>query len=293
MKKVSIVLPVYSTSENLDRCLESLVNQTLEEIEIVIVDDDSNEKSFAILKDYEKRYIDKIKVVKERAESRGVARNSGILSSSGEFIALVNSNDKVEPEMYEKLYKKAIEDYSDVVICDYYIMGEEKDELIESYKFNNSNNMDKNEIIYNDCHCSFNKIYRRHVFKNSLFPLSFTYPDLATVPILLHKARRISKVNEALYYYKINENSEINPNKTLGSNFFDIFKALDRLTTYFMEVGQKELIEGMYAKYAMKHIEYINNNKVGFFKKRKFRGIVMDSLTINFPNFKENSYFNK
>lgn len=125
MIKVSIVVPVYNVEKYLKKCLDSLVRQTLEEIEIILVNDASPDKSDIIMEQFRERYPDKIKCIylKENL-SQGGARNQGIKIATGEYITFVDSDDYVDVTMCEQLYKKAEETGSDIVICDAYRVWE-------------------------------------------------------------------------------------------------------------------------------------------------------------------------
>lgn len=106
-KKVSVVVPVYNTEAFLVDCLDSLVNQTLDEIEIVVVNDGSPDGSQAIIDDYAARYPDKIVALSKPNGGLGSARNAGIARATGRYIGFVDSDDFVEPDMYQHLYEEA------------------------------------------------------------------------------------------------------------------------------------------------------------------------------------------
>ncbi|EOQ19521.1 hypothetical protein KOY_01821 [Bacillus cereus VDM021] len=116
--KISIIVPVYNVETLLGRCLNSLTSQTLEDIEIIMVNDGSTDKSAGILNEYAKK--DKRIIVIEK-ENGGVssARNAGIQTASGEYIGFVDPDDWIDMEMYETLYKEAVQGKADVVMCTY------------------------------------------------------------------------------------------------------------------------------------------------------------------------------
>ena len=116
--KVSIVVPAYNVEQYLDRCLDSLLRQTLTDIEIIIINDGSTDGTQKII-DYYKCLHPQIKSI--TTENRGLseARNLGISLCSGEYIGFVDSDDYVEPEMYDKMYSLATDKNLDVVACDY------------------------------------------------------------------------------------------------------------------------------------------------------------------------------
>lgn len=118
MVKVSIIVPVYNVENYLRECLDSLVNQTLQDIEIICINDGSTDNSLAILQEYSAK-DSRIQVISKNNEGQGVARNNGIDIASGEYIAFVDSDDYCEINMYEKLYNTAKEFDADLVECCY------------------------------------------------------------------------------------------------------------------------------------------------------------------------------
>lgn len=103
MPKISIIVPVYNTEKYLKKCLDSLINQTFKDIEIVIINDGSTDNSEKIIKEYEQKYSDKIKSYKKENGGLSSARNYGISKANGEYIAFVDSDDYVDLEVFDKL----------------------------------------------------------------------------------------------------------------------------------------------------------------------------------------------
>lgn len=124
MAKVSIIVPIYNAEKYLERCLESIINQTLKDIQIILVNDGSTDNSLSICRKYQA--IDE-RIITINKENGGVssARNTGIENAQGEFIGFIDPDDWVEPDMYEKLYKQAKQIKADVCMCNY---------IIEQYK---------------------------------------------------------------------------------------------------------------------------------------------------------------
>ena len=114
--KVSVIVPIYNVEKYLDRCMQSLLNQTLKEIEIILVDDGSPDNCPQLCDAYAKKDL-RIKVIHKQNAGLGFARNSGIDRANGEFIAFVDSDDYIETTMYENLYNEAIQSNSDAVFC--------------------------------------------------------------------------------------------------------------------------------------------------------------------------------
>ena len=115
---VSLLIAVYNTETYLERCLDSLLNQSLANIEIVAVNDGSTDQSPAILETYQKR-DERIRVIHQQNRGLGAVRNKGIEAARGEFIAFIDADDWVEPDYCLRMYEKAKADQADLVICEY------------------------------------------------------------------------------------------------------------------------------------------------------------------------------
>ena len=119
--KVSVIVPVYNVKDYLVQCMDSIVNQTLKDIEIICVDDESTDGSYDILQDYAQR-DDRIKVIKQKNGGAGAARNNGMQYAAGEYLSILDSDDFYELDMLEKAYNKVKETESDIIVfaCDHY-----------------------------------------------------------------------------------------------------------------------------------------------------------------------------
>ncbi|MDD4509937.1 MAG: glycosyltransferase, partial [Oscillospiraceae bacterium] len=117
MRKISVIVPVYNVERYLRTCMDSLVNQTLEDIEIIVVNDGSPDNSLSILEEYEKKYAEKVSVYSIENHGVSYARNYGADRAEGEYLLFVDSDDFVEPQMCEMLYEKAVNDGNDLVLC--------------------------------------------------------------------------------------------------------------------------------------------------------------------------------
>ena len=117
MKKVSIIVPVYNVEKYLAKCLDSLVNQTLEDVEIIVVDDGSRDNSKQIIDEFQTKYPDKIKSFVKENGGLSDARNFGLDRANGEYIGFVDSDDYVTAEMFEEMYSLAQKYDAEMVIC--------------------------------------------------------------------------------------------------------------------------------------------------------------------------------
>ncbi|MBQ8868899.1 MAG: glycosyltransferase [Oscillospiraceae bacterium] len=115
---ISVIIPIYNAEKYLKKCIESVLSQTLKEIEIILVDDGSTDGSGAILDEYAEKY-DNIKVIHQENAGPAIARNVGIANARGEYIGFVDSDDYIAPDMYEQLYTTAIKHNVDIVTGDF------------------------------------------------------------------------------------------------------------------------------------------------------------------------------
>lgn len=121
LPKVSVVVPIYNVEKYLKQCVDSLLNQTLKDIEIILVDDGAKDGSGKIVDEYKNKFTN-VKVIHQANGGLGPARNTGIENATGEYIAFVDGDDWVQSNMYEKLYATAQKSNSDIVVsghCDY------------------------------------------------------------------------------------------------------------------------------------------------------------------------------
>lgn len=214
--KISVIVPVYNTQDYLKKCLESIVNQTLTDIEIIVVNDGSTDKSLDILKNYQFKY-DNIIIINKQNEGQGAARNKALEICKGDFIAFVDSDDYIEENMLESMFSKSLESDLDVVVCNYKYVNNTEQER----KNDNSPVLDEQEIISNvECikrflvtetieGFSWNKLFKRELFNinNIRYPEGMKYEDIPTIVSLLINAKKIGFINSKLYNYVTRENS--------------------------------------------------------------------------------------
>jgi glycosyltransferase involved in cell wall biosynthesis len=208
MIKVSIIVPVYNVEQYLRRCVDSLLSQTLEDIEIILINDASPDNSHLIMQEYEKAYAPKVKCIylKEHLFMGG-ARNKGIELASGEYLTFVDSDDGVEPEMCEKLYNKAKEYNSDIVFCDYDLRWEATGKIrnklmVANPQMGKVTSIKLKSLLFAD-HYPWAKLIRRSIILNHqiYFPENKMYEDIPATRFYLLYSERIDKVNICLYHY--------------------------------------------------------------------------------------------
>lgn len=229
--KVSIIVPVYNTERYLPKCLDSLLNQTLDETEIIVVNDSSPDDSQKIIADYQNRYP-QIKGFSKENSGVGDARNFGLSRATGEFIFFADSDDFVAPDALEKLYATAKREQSDVVVCGYNVFDENGRDIGYRSSLNTSAGDDlKLQVMLEDS-AVWNKLYRRDLLteNNLRFRSRVWYEDIDFQIGVLLNCRSISYVGEGLYNYLVRQGSIMN-NSDIRKNT-DILKAFDQIAAY-------------------------------------------------------------
>ena len=289
MKKVSIIVPVYNTAKYLNGCIKSLLHQTLEDIEIILINDGSPDESESIIKKYKDK---RIKYISKKNEGIGKTRNLGIDSATGEYISFIDSDDYIEPNFCETMYEKAIKDNCDIVICDYY---EDHFDGLKEIRFPTflDASLKENPNIINMVNLGpCNKIYKRSLFKNkdNRFVENLKYEDAPLVVKLLLSAQKIGKVDECLAHYVIHENSETT---IRDERIFDIIKITDimvnDLKKYdYMHDAMVNIAVMVLTDYTIQQ-RYINDSEL----RNKFIDMAFDYLDELDPNWKNCNYLKK
>ncbi|WP_432204877.1 glycosyltransferase [Cetobacterium somerae] len=230
---LSVIIPAYNVEKYIKRCIDSVLNQSLKEIEIIIIDDGSKDKTSDICLEISTKNSN-IKYKKVENSGCSAARNLGILMSTNKYIAFLDSDDWVDQDMYEEMIKVAEKNDSDIVICGFKKLNEEK-KLLSTVKILEKKNKDD----YIDCKTEWfsspcNKIYKRDlILKNNIKFLTnvYTGEDMFFNFKSLFFSKKISSINEAYYNYFMNESSVSNNYK----NRTDIYIVIDELVKFYKE----------------------------------------------------------
>lgn len=205
--KVSIIIPVYNVEKYLSPCLDSLISQTLDEIEIVAVNDGSTDGSLQILEAYQQRYPQKVFVYSTENHGVSHARNYGFFKSRGEYVWFVDSDDYVELDACRLLYEKATTDHNDLVLFRYYNVDEatgQRKEYINSCYNQNFTVAQKPYELPAVSPYPWIKFIHRNLFEGLHFPEGIRFEDLPVAYLLAAKARSIGYIDECFYNYRKN-----------------------------------------------------------------------------------------
>ncbi len=205
MKKVSVVIPAYNAHDTLARCLGSLVHQTLEDIEIVVVNDASKDDTWEIMKRCEAQFSEKMVIINSEINSGcGGARSIGLDAASGQYIGMADSDDYVAPDMYEKLYNRAIETGADIVDCGFYRESVDKALLTVSDDLEGELNDHKRSKLIASGGYLVTKIFKNELFNDPPVRMQKNMAALEDLEILIYmylRAGSIAAVKEVLYNY--------------------------------------------------------------------------------------------
>lgn len=289
MAKVSVIVPVYNVERYIRKCLESLVNQTLYDMEIIVVNDGSTDLSKNIIEEYTSQYSN-VKYYKKENGGLSDARNYGMKYATGEYIAFLDADDYIDAKTYEIMYEKAQKENSDIVECNFYwVYGKRKKKDIGEKYDGKTEMMEKARVV------AWNKLYRRELIENLQieFPKGLQYEDVEFFYKLVPYIEKVSFVKEPLIYY-------IQRKKSL-SNFQnektrDIFTVLENVILFYKS-------KNLYEKYK-EELEYTYTRlllcssfkRITKIKKESTRIELLNEtwvkLNTMFPNWKENQILN-
>lgn len=243
--KVSVIVPVYNSSKYLDSCLKSLVNQSLDELEIIAIDDNSLDNSLEILKTYQNMYPGKLRVYHNEINmGQSATRNRGIKLASGEYIGFLDSDDYVNYEMYKTMYEGAINNGNPEVVVtgltfvknNYYLENSFKGlakSMGKNYEVENNS-----EIILNQSPSVCNKLFRSDTIKDKLFLDGRMWEDVAFSFAKMFNANNILVFNNKDYFYRRRADEGVSSEGyKVNSKLLDIFAVADKIEEETKEQG--------------------------------------------------------
>ena len=246
MVKISVIIPVYNVEKYLKKCLDSVIGQTFSDIEIICVNDGSTDASLSILEDYAKS-DNRFKVYSKNNGGQGSARNLGLKNSSGDYVYFIDADDYIEENMFEKLYRNAISNNSDIVVSKIARFNDESDEINYNNPGFNFENQFKNvdfdnfsftysdikKYVLNSSFAPWMKLFKKEFLSKNNFQFveNLFYEDVLFHVQTFLKAERISFSPNFFYYYRNNPTSTMNTSE----NGYDIFGIIDLVEKFLKE----------------------------------------------------------
>ena len=247
--KISVIIPVYNTGKFLEKCLESVIKQSLKEIEIICVNDGSTDNSLEILQDFAKK-DKRIVVVNQKNRGASPTRNKGLKATKGKYIYFIDSDDYLEERtMLEEIYNKCEENDLDMVVFDYYNDFGNRKEYVKNIEISNDILINKEEYIKDLINGKWGisiwgKLVKKDIFiENSIkFPENiFMGEDLLTSLKLVFFSKKVGKLNKAFYNYVQHENQ--------GTKITKKEKAYEDLFYLYMEIEKFLKKQNIFFKY--------------------------------------------
>ena len=248
MIKVSVIIPVYNIEPYIDKCIQSVITQTLTDIEILIINDGSTDNSKKKCEEYEK--IDKrIKVIEKPNGGLSSARNTGLIYAKGEYISLIDGDDYIDKDMLEILYSNARKYNADIVECGARWVYPEAIKYVASTEKIICNNIESlTYFLESKCFTAvaWNKIYRRNLFDNITYPVGCIHEDIATTYKLLYKSKILVSIPDCKYNYLQRQGSI--SGYSFGKKHLDALVFWKNIYDFICEIGDENLTQLAYKK---------------------------------------------
>ena len=293
---ISIIVPIYNVGKYLPKCIESILNQTFKNFELILVNDGSTDNSGVVCDDYAKKDT-RIKIIHKSNGGVSSARNAGLYVAKGEYIGFVDPDDYIDKNMYEKLYRLCIDNNSDIAICRFNreINGkiqnkESTEEIIELNNMEAMNELFKGNL-YRFSLC--NKLFSKKCFNDVLFPEGRIHEDLSTTYKLFANSKKAVYIDYYGYIYVKRENSILT--STYNEKRLQAFIAWDEIIE-FIDKNYYEIIEQVIATFTywcVDNILYILNQVNNSKKKNNYLNIIQKYTTKYYIYIKRNNILSR
>lgn len=236
MKTLSVIIPVYNVEKYLEKCLQSVIAQcTSDTMEVVAVNDGSTDSSLRILKEYESKYPDLLKVIDKKNGGLSDARNYGIDTARGKYLAFIDSDDFISDGMMASMLNFAIKNDCDIVECLMTACDDNEKKLFNitsKAPINIVLNQSEIHSIIPSINVSVcNKLFKKSLFTDNeiRFPKDVVHEDMATTPLLFATAHKYGKINEGTYFYRYNRNDSITSHSVSQRRFNGLLAGVNHL----------------------------------------------------------------
>ena len=246
--KISIIIPVYNANKYVGKCIDSILNQTFKDFELLLIDAGSTDNSLEICNNYKEK-DDRIKVFHKENGGQGSARNYGIKKAKGEYVAFVDNDDTIHPQMYELLYNAAYNNNADIVYCNFINIYNNKYPEIKYYNYPKVNISEKTkDDIFNEYYAKmdktiklvvpWSKLVKKDLYNDIEFPHLKLGEDFYVSSCLYLKSSKTIFIDEPLYYFNFNVNST--SRHCFDERYFDDIKALNMNYETYISKGYKK-----------------------------------------------------
>ena len=282
MAEISVIVPVFNVENYLKECLDSVLNQSFSDIEVICINDGSTDRSGEILNEFAKR-DNRIQVINQPNRGLGAARNRGLSVADGKYVYFIDSDDYIDLKTLEKLHSNAMSNDSDIVLFKFQTFDDNNNVHHRGVEFRidrifgdidyssfTFTYVDAKRHVMNSAFSACLKLYKKEFldsFDDFSFPEGISFEDVIFHVMAMLRASRISFVNESLYYYRSNENSILNS----SANGFDIFEVIDSVEEFLKENNYYDDLESefIFFKVAQILVYLISTESDDYFKRAK------------------------
>ncbi|MDK0881995.1 glycosyltransferase family 2 protein [Clostridium perfringens] len=295
---VSVIIPVYNVQQYIEKCLNSVLEQSYNNIEVIIVNDGSTDNSLSIINNIISNK-ENVKLIVQKNKGLSSARNSGLKFSKGKYIFLLDSDDYIQKDVIDKMVNKAEKDDSDIVIGKYNIIESSNKKNKESTQFLDEsiilNNIRALEELFlsNKFHFhAWGKLYKKSLFADIEYPVGRYYEDIATTYKLIYKSQRISFVNISTCEYIMRKDSICH--QEFKDKHLDFIKNIDEMEYFLKEKNIYNNLEKEFNFMKLRNYIYLGFYKVAISnvrEKGKILNLLRDKILdiLNDNNIKLNS----
>ena len=295
---ISIIVPIYKVEKYLDRCINSILNQTFKDFELILVDDGSPDRCGDICEEYAKK-DKRIKVIHKENGGLSDARNAGLDIATGKFIGFIDSDDFIHKDMYMILYDAIIKSKSDISQCKFKYFSKEDElnkNIINDGKYEIYNNIDAIEEIIDNKNLNtnvWNKLYKRELFNDIRFPKGKIHEDEFVTYKVFYRAKTVSYVNKELYYYFSNDTG-IMKNLNINSKF-DWIEAIEERNEFLLSIKEKSLFNksNSYLFFNLINIRYNIKKSEELENKSQMYNLVNEKIKYSLNAISDKSSYSK
>ena len=294
MCKISVIVPVYNTEKYLEKCLDSLVNQTMNNIEIIVVNDGSIDHSEDIIKKYEEKYKNMIKYYKKENGGLSSARNYGISKAKGKYITFVDSDDYLDINLFSKLEKYIQKDIDLIKYKTIKIYENKKQEKFEGPVFEQKNGQEAFDELYSKdvlLEPAWLYLYKREFWNknNFKYKVNTYHEDFGLTPLIIVKSESVVSTNIYGYYYMQRQNSIVTDTTKNIKKAYDLLIHYDNMIKKINELKinekTKENIKIYYTNAILLNINNLNKKDYKNYKKEIKKRKMIKNIKVR--NFKQ------
>ena len=291
--KVSVIMPNYNNSKYIEEAINSVLEQTLQDIEVIVIDDCSTDNSIEILRKIQSKHPDKVKIVQNEVNlGAGLSRNAGIDVARGRFIKFLDADDTMDKDVLETMYDVATENNVKAVLGTVSIMGSTKKH--DNYNVNNNNEIidieeNKEDLVYGSCGVG-DGLFAKELFDKIKFP-KLKWEDLATIPALRVEAKNIYYIDKSVYNYRIHGESTTGIDLCKKTpRVFDIVQCIDKIRDEIPQEYATEIDALAYMNYKLRMKEIASWDDCSENAKKTLINSLNEIMKIQIKDIDRNPY---